>query len=136
MCFFSQMGSGVPAISAAPDPLIAESAQGCQSQAGRRYRRIRSISSRGRKPTDLLGFDDVRWVSEAPGIQRDVRNSWPSDTAIVDAILEVSRQAEPFFIFAFPASTHAPYNQGTYRQSGLDVAEPAPRKRAPNCKNT
>ena len=78
------------------------------------------------KAYDLLGFDDVRWVSEVPGIQRDGRNSWPSDAAVVDAILEVSRQAEPFFIFAFPASTHAPYNQGTYRQSGLDVAEPVP----------
>ncbi len=61
----------------------------------------------------LLGFDDVRWLDESPGIQRATRNSWPSDAAVVDAILDVSRQAEPFFIFAFPASTHAPYNQET-----------------------
>ncbi len=78
------------------------------------------------KAYDLLGFDDVRWLNEAPGIQRAVRGSSPSDAAIVDAILEVSRQAEPFFIFAFPASTHAPYNQGTYSQSVLAVAEPVP----------
>ena len=75
---------------------------------------------------DLLGFDEVRWLNETAGIERTARDSSPSDAASVDAIIEISRQARPFFAFAFPASTHAPYTQGSYRNTGLDVAEPLP----------
>lgn len=75
---------------------------------------------------DWLGFDEVRWLDDVPGIQRAAHGSSPSDAAVVDAIIEVSRRAEPFFIFAFPSSTHAPYNQGTFRDSALDVVDPIP----------
>ena len=75
---------------------------------------------------DMLGFDDVSWLNEAAGIERAARGSWPSDAAIVDAIIEISRQPRPFFVFAFPSSTHSPYTEGTYRNTGLDVAEPLP----------
>ena len=69
----------------------------------------------------LLGFDDVRWLHEAPGVARAERGEWPSDDAIVDAVIEASDAARPSFVFAFPSSTHSPYNFGTYRGSDLRV---------------
>ena len=75
---------------------------------------------------DMLGFDDVRWLYEAAGIERAARDPSPADAAIVDAIIEISRQPGPLFVFAFPASTHAPYTHGTYRDTGLEVAESLP----------
>ena len=72
---------------------------------------------------DLLGFDDVVWLREFPGVQRADRGSWPSDQAVVDAIIRASQRAHPAFIFAFPSSTHSPYNRGTYHDSDLAVVD-------------
>ncbi|MBE0604093.1 MAG: LTA synthase family protein, partial [Deltaproteobacteria bacterium] len=73
-----------------------------------------------------LGFDDVFWLNEAPDAERAVNRFWPSDNAIVDAVIRASRQNKPFFAFAFPSSTHSPYNNGLYGNSGLNVLDPLP----------
>ena len=67
----------------------------------------------------LLSFDQVRWLHDTPGVARAERGAWPSDDAIVDAVIAASDAARPSFVFAFPSSTHSPYNFGTYRGSDL-----------------
>lgn len=71
----------------------------------------------------LLGFDRVVWLHEAPGVERAPRGWWASDNAVVEAVIQASQEAHPFFVFAFPSATHGPYNRGTYRDSDLDVLD-------------
>ena len=71
----------------------------------------------------LLGFDRVVWLDETPGVERAIRGHWVSDTAVVDAVIRASRDASPFFVFAFPTSTHSPYTFGTYGNSDLDLLD-------------
>lgn len=74
---------------------------------------------------DLLGFQHVVWLNDTPGVERAARPGWPSDNAVVQAIVQASRGSHPFFAFAFPSSTHSPYTSGVYRDSELDVLDPA-----------
>ena len=77
---------------------------------------------------DLVGFDRVLWLNEARNAERDARGAAQvADAAVVRALIEVSRGRQPFFAFAFPASTHAPYNFGTYKNSQLDVVDGSAR---------
>jgi hypothetical protein len=69
----------------------------------------------------LLGFDQSLWLHDEPVRDRAPRGWWPSDNSIVDAVIEASERSRPFFVFAFPSSTHSPYNFGTYRGSDLKV---------------
>jgi Sulfatase len=73
---------------------------------------------------DLLGFDRVVWLSDSAGVERAARPGWPADRAVVNAVIAAARGRRPFFVFAFPSSTHSPYNSGVYRNSSLDVTEP------------
>jgi phosphoglycerol transferase MdoB-like AlkP superfamily enzyme len=68
-----------------------------------------------------MGFDDVAWLNETPGIERAAQGVWVSDRAVVESVIRASQQAYPFFIFAFPSSTHSPYHHSVYRKSELDV---------------
>lgn len=72
----------------------------------------------------LLGFDRVIWLDNIPGVERAVRGQSPSDQAVVASIIQASQARRPFFIFAFPTSTHSPYTQRTYASSRLDVRNP------------
>src|SRR5207302_1914610 len=51
---------------------------------------------------------------------------WASDHADVDAIIDAADRAgnNPFFVHAFTAASHSPYNYEAYATSDLDVAEP------------
>jgi hypothetical protein len=73
-----------------------------------------------------LGFDDVRWLTEEDDIPGDPRGRCPSDEAVVDTIITLSNEAHPFFVFAFPNSTHSPYEEEVYLRSDLDVTTPLP----------
>jgi hypothetical protein len=73
---------------------------------------------------DVLGFERVVWLNDTPGVERAARAGWPSDQAVVEAVIQASRGPHPFFAFAFPSSTHSPYSSGTYRDSDLDVLDP------------
>jgi phosphoglycerol transferase MdoB-like AlkP superfamily enzyme len=68
-----------------------------------------------------LGFDDVRWLTEESDVPQDPRRRGPSDDAVVDTIISLSNDANPFFVFAFPNSTHSPYEEEVYLRSDLDV---------------
>ena len=73
---------------------------------------------------DLLGFEHVVWVTDLPGVERAARpGGWPSDRAVVEAVIRMSRGPRPFFVFAFPSSTHSPYHHRTYAGSELDVLD-------------
>jgi phosphoglycerol transferase MdoB-like AlkP superfamily enzyme len=72
---------------------------------------------------DLLGFDNVVWLNDSAGVERAARPGWPADRAVVNAVIDATRRQRPFFVFAFPSSTHSPYNSGVYRNSTLDLAE-------------
>jgi hypothetical protein len=79
----------------------------------------------------LLGFDRTVWLHGAPGVPQGERGAWPTDDAVVDAVFDVSAARRPFFVFAFPASSHAPYSFGAYRNSTLDVVgAPTPQSAA------
>jgi phosphoglycerol transferase MdoB-like AlkP superfamily enzyme len=73
-----------------------------------------------------LGFEKTQWLGEVPGTPIDASGRWPADAAIVDAIIATSQGPGPFFIFAFPGSTHSPWDYDAYRDSELDAAEPLP----------
>jgi hypothetical protein len=75
---------------------------------------------------DLLGYQDVVWLNDSVGVERAARPGWPADQAVVNAVIAASRGHRPFFVFAFPSSTHSPYNSGVYRSSTLDVTDPIP----------
>ncbi len=72
----------------------------------------------------LLGFDRVVWLREDPDAERAPRGWWPSDKAVVQAVIRASQGPDPFFIFAFPSSTHSPYDGATYKDSPLGVIDP------------
>ena len=78
---------------------------------------------------DLLGFQHVVWLNDVPGVERAARPGWPSDRAVVASVIEASRGPHPFFVFAFPSSTHSPYTSGVYRDSDLGVLDPPPTDR-------
>jgi phosphoglycerol transferase MdoB-like AlkP superfamily enzyme len=77
----------------------------------------------------LLGFDRLMSVKES-GAERDPTGRYGRDDAVVDEILRIIKKESPAFIFAFPASTHWPYDYDVYMNSPLDVVdadlEPAP----------
>ena len=43
---------------------------------------------------DLLGFDKVVWLDEVPNIERDGRVGWPTDRAVVQAVIQAGRTQE------------------------------------------
>jgi hypothetical protein len=65
----------------------------------------------------------VVWLTDSAGVERAARPGWPSDRAVVNAVIDATRGHRPFFVFAFPSSTHSPYNSGVYRSSTLDLTD-------------
>jgi phosphoglycerol transferase MdoB-like AlkP superfamily enzyme len=59
-------------------------------------------------------------------VPQDPRRRGPSDEAVVDTIISLSNEATPFFVFAFPNSTHSPYEEDVYLRSDLDVTTSLP----------
>jgi hypothetical protein len=73
----------------------------------------------------LLGFEDIVWLGDSATVGRDARVPWwPSDAAVVDAVISASRRSRPSFVFAFPSSSHSPYDRGTFAASALDLVDP------------
>ncbi len=73
----------------------------------------------------LLGLDSITSLYDSdPGVALDVSGRVPSDDAMVDAIINESRRGSPYFIFAFPESTHIPWDYPQYLRSSLDIASP------------
>jgi hypothetical protein len=73
---------------------------------------------------NLLAFQSSTWLRGTPGIKPG-RYAAPEDDVVVKEIIQASQGSRPFFIFAFPSSTHAPYNTGVYKNSDLDVVDSA-----------
>jgi hypothetical protein len=71
----------------------------------------------------LLGFDRSLWLHDEPVKDPAPRGWWPSDNSIVDAVIAESERTRPFFVFAFPSSTHSPYDVGTYAHSSLGAID-------------
>lgn len=71
----------------------------------------------------LLGFDDLMTVKDG-GAPRAASGRYGSDEAVVDEILRIVDRGAPAFVFAFPASTHWPYDYDAYLDSPLDVIAP------------
>jgi hypothetical protein len=82
----------------------------------------------------LLGFDQVSWLDESPGVERGPRGLWPTDQAVANAVIQAAEKAHPFFVLAFASSTHSPYNFGVYKDSGLDVLDAPTRDAAAEVK--
>ncbi len=75
-----------------------------------------------------LGLDDVDWLDDRRGVERDVTGRYPSDDAVIDAILAMDDGATPFFAFAFTNATHAPYDPAPHGDSAVAVLD-APNER-------
>jgi phosphoglycerol transferase MdoB-like AlkP superfamily enzyme len=71
----------------------------------------------------LLGFDHVVWLGDESDVERDPRGWWPTDRAVVNAVIQATQGPKPAFVFAFPSATHFPYNSGAYGQSDLDALD-------------
>ncbi|HEX6994645.1 MAG TPA: LTA synthase family protein [Gammaproteobacteria bacterium] len=71
-----------------------------------------------------LCFDHVAWLNEDASVARAINDRAPADDAIVDAVIDAADGPGPAFVFAFPSSTHYPYDLGLYADSPLDVADP------------
>lgn len=71
-----------------------------------------------------LCFDEVAWLNEDPSVTRAINDRAPADTAVVDAVIAAASRPGPAFVFAFPSSTHHPYDLELYQDSPLDLAEP------------
>src|SRR5690606_23714124 len=71
-----------------------------------------------------LCFDEVAWLNEDPSAARAINDRAPADDAIVDAVIAAANGPGPAFVFAFPSSTHHPYDLGLYQDSALDLADP------------
>ncbi len=69
----------------------------------------------------FLGFQRSRSLYDDSAAPRDIAGRRPSDAALVDAIITESRRGGPFFMFAFPDSTHLPWDYPEYLGSPLDV---------------
>jgi Sulfatase len=72
---------------------------------------------------DLLGFERAVWLRSGGGLARAPRGAWVSDQELVRVIIRTSQEGRPFFAFAFPSSTHSPYNSGAFASSDLDVSD-------------
>jgi len=70
-------------------------------------------------------FDEVAWLNEDPSVTRAINDRAPADTAVVDAVIAAASGPGPAFVFAFPSSTHHPYDLELYRDAPLDLAEPS-----------
>ena len=72
---------------------------------------------------ERLCFDRTRWLYEDPAAPRAPHGKAPADDAVVDAVIEEAAAA-PAFVFAFPSSTHHPYNSDVFDAAELDVLDP------------
>ena len=68
-----------------------------------------------------LGFDEWKTLWKEPGVEMHIAGRMPSDQALVNDIIQTSEQHKPYFIFAFPNSTHHPWNYSGYESSSLDI---------------
>jgi len=71
-----------------------------------------------------LGFDRFLSVATEATTRLDAAGRCPSDESMVDAIIRESDAHPRFFTFAFPMSTHWPYDYAArYADSPLDVVD-------------
>ena len=71
-----------------------------------------------------LGFDRFISVATDATTRPDASGRFPSDESVVDAIIRESDANRHFFTFAFPMSTHWPYDYAAlYAGSSLDVID-------------
>jgi hypothetical protein len=73
----------------------------------------------------LLGFERTIWLDETPGISRAPQGRSPSDRSVVSAVMRSAPTDKPYFVFAFPSTTHSPYNTGVFTQSSLAAFAPS-----------
>ena len=70
-----------------------------------------------------LCFERVAWLNEDPAVPRAINDRAPADEAVVDAVLDAIDDEGPAFVFAFPSSTHHPYELDFYADSELDLVD-------------
>lgn len=69
----------------------------------------------------MLGFDETISLWDREGIEKDPAGRYPSDSSVVKEVIRISEKNDPFFIFAFPNSTHSNWNYSAYDDSLLDL---------------
>jgi len=69
----------------------------------------------------LLGFDTYSTILGQDEVELDPAGRYPNEKSLVKAIVKKTESPEPQFIFAFPNSTHIPYNYDSFEYSKLDA---------------
>lgn len=69
----------------------------------------------------MLGFTEIISLADDSSIPTDPSGRSPSDFAVVDEVIRASQQSAPYFIYAFPNSTHGSWNYRAYDDSDLDL---------------
>lgn len=69
-----------------------------------------------------LGFDQTHFLAYEPDIERTAVSKFATDDEVVNRIIKVSENDQPYFIFAHPASTHFPFvGEPSTNEKGLEV---------------
>ena len=71
-----------------------------------------------------LGFEEITWLDARPGVERDVTGRFASDGAVIDALVALDNEAEPFFAFAFTNASHGPYDVARFGPDAIRVLDP------------
>jgi phosphoglycerol transferase MdoB-like AlkP superfamily enzyme len=70
---------------------------------------------------EMLGFDEILSLDGDKHVALDIAGRYPSDFAVVDNIIQTAKVSRPYFIYAFPNSTHGAWNYDHYLKSDLDI---------------
>lgn len=68
-----------------------------------------------------MGFTDISTTLHDPQSTWDPAERYSDDISLINKITTMTEREQPQFIFAFPNSTHGPWNYPAYLNSDLDV---------------
>jgi hypothetical protein len=71
-----------------------------------------------------LGFAAARTLYGDPALPLDAARARPTDDALVTAVIREAERGGPYFIFAFPNSTHWPWDYPAYRDAPIEIIAP------------
>jgi len=70
----------------------------------------------------MMGFDHKRTLWQQPGVELDVAGRYPSDMALVRAIIDTTENSDqPQFIFSFANATHGFWTYDAYDDGPIEV---------------
>ena len=69
----------------------------------------------------MQGFNNSNTLWNDNSVEKDPAGRFPSDSSLVEKIIDTGEKHEKFFIFAFPNSTHGKWDYPVYLDSPIDL---------------